>query len=131
MYRISVLFSILSAFAFFFYSGQGFDRHLFALKYLLQCRGGRLPDIYTDPAYEKINHIILSTSTLNSSAVHCGGFGPVVSDGFGLGYNVFDDWIGCTMFSYLEGDLEQFLECLEYSLNDIFDVFEGRPLKLN
>ncbi|XP_066472548.1 carnitine O-palmitoyltransferase 2, mitochondrial-like [Tiliqua scincoides] len=108
--------------------GQGFDRHLFALKYLIQCRGGRLPDIYTDPAYEKINHIIISTSTLNSPAIHCGGFGPVVSDGFGLGYNVFDDWIGCNVTGYLDGDLEKFLECLEYSLNDIFDVLEGRAL---
>ncbi|XP_053148652.1 spermatogenesis-associated protein 9 isoform X2 [Hemicordylus capensis] len=108
--------------------GQGFDRHLFALKYLVQCRGANMPDIYTDPAYKKINHIIISTSTLNSPAINYGGFGPVVPNGFGLGYNVFDTWIGCSITSYLDENLKEFLQCLERSLNDIFDVLEGRAL---
>ncbi|KAH0628094.1 hypothetical protein JD844_008813 [Phrynosoma platyrhinos] len=109
--------------------GQGFDRHLFALRYLIQRRGGRIPDIYNDPAYKNINHIIVSTSTLGSAAVHYGGFGPVVPDGFGVGYNMFDDWIGCIITSYLKEDLEELLKCLEYTLNDIFDVLEGKRLK--
>ncbi|XP_003216432.2 carnitine O-palmitoyltransferase 2, mitochondrial isoform X1 [Anolis carolinensis] len=109
--------------------GQGFDRHLFALKYLVQRRGGRIPDIYNDPAYKNINHIIVSTSTLSSAAVHYGGFGPVVPDGFGVGYNVFDNWIGCIISSYLGEDLEKLLKCLDHTLTDIFDVLEGRRLR--
>uniref|UniRef100_A0ABM5FT95 Carnitine O-palmitoyltransferase 2, mitochondrial-like isoform X2 n=1 Tax=Pogona vitticeps TaxID=103695 RepID=A0ABM5FT95_9SAUR len=109
--------------------GQGFDRHLFALKYLVQRRGGRIPDIYNDPAYKNINHIIVSTSTLGSPAVHYGGFGPVVPDGFGVGYNVFDTWIGCIITNYSEEDLEELLKNLEYTLNDIFDILEGRKLQ--
>lgn len=116
------------AFSFLFYPGQGFDRHLFALKYLVEVKGGRLPDFYKDPAYKNINHIILSTSTLGSPAVQLGGFGPVVPDGFGIGYNVFDSWIGCNITSYLHEDIEEFLRCLEYSLNDICDILEGRTL---
>ncbi|XP_077203762.1 carnitine O-palmitoyltransferase 2, mitochondrial-like isoform X1 [Paroedura picta] len=108
--------------------GQGFDRHLFALKYLIQVKGGSLPDFYNDPAYKNINHIIISTSTLSTPAVNYGGFGPVVPDGFGVGYNVFDTWIGTNISSYLEEDLDEFLRCLECSLNDIFDVLEGRAL---
>uniref|UniRef100_A0A8D0BL70 Choline/carnitine acyltransferase domain-containing protein n=1 Tax=Salvator merianae TaxID=96440 RepID=A0A8D0BL70_SALMN len=109
-------------------SGQGFDRHLFALKYLVQRRGGRIPDIFSDPAYKYINHIIISTSTLGSPAVYFGGFGPVVPDGFGVAYNVFDDWVGCLITSYLENDLEELIGNIEYTLNDIFDVLEGRSL---
>ena len=66
-------------------SGQGFDRHLFALKYLSASKGDVLPDIFQDPAYTNINHIILSTSTLSSPAILAGGFGPVVPDGYGYG----------------------------------------------
>uniref|UniRef100_A0A674JIC8 Choline/carnitine acyltransferase domain-containing protein n=1 Tax=Terrapene triunguis TaxID=2587831 RepID=A0A674JIC8_9SAUR len=67
--------------------GKGFDRHLFALKHLSVSRGDPMPELFLDSAYQKLNHIILSTSTLHSPAVHLGGFGPVVPDGFGIGYN--------------------------------------------
>uniref|UniRef100_A0A8B9QKL8 Choline/carnitine acyltransferase domain-containing protein n=1 Tax=Apteryx owenii TaxID=8824 RepID=A0A8B9QKL8_APTOW len=109
-------------------SGNGFDRHLFALKHLAVSRGEPMPDFFLDTAYQKINHNIISTSTLQSPAVNLGGFGPVVSDGFGIGYHVSDNWLGCNATSYLDEELQEFLRCLEYSLNDIFDILEGRPL---
>lgn len=66
-------------------TGQGFDRHLFGLRKMAEATGGPLPVLYTDPAYAKINHNILSTSTLPSTAISFGGFAPVVRDGFGVG----------------------------------------------
>nr|CAG4650079.1 EOG090X04D9 [Sida crystallina] len=66
--------------------GEGFDRHLFALKYLAQQRSMPVPALYQDPSYAAINHNILSTSTLSSPAVFLGGFAPVVADGYGIGY---------------------------------------------
>lgn len=66
--------------------GEGFDRHLFALKYLAEKQNLPIPALYQDPAYAAINHNILSTSTLGSPAVELGGFAPVVRDGYGLGY---------------------------------------------
>ncbi|XP_020864601.1 carnitine O-palmitoyltransferase 2, mitochondrial-like isoform X1 [Phascolarctos cinereus] len=109
--------------------GQGFDRHLFALRYLAESRGDPVPEFYRDPAYQYINYNILSTSTLSSSSVFLGGFGPVVPDGFGIGYNIYDYWLGCNITSYMERDLDEFLLDLEGSLNDFFDVFQGRSLK--
>ncbi|XP_036603371.1 carnitine O-palmitoyltransferase 2, mitochondrial-like [Trichosurus vulpecula] len=109
--------------------GQGFDRHLFALRYLAESRGDPMPEFYQDPAYQYINYNILSTSTLNSPSVFLGGFGPVVPDGFGIGYNIYDYWLGCNITSYMERDLDEFLLDLESSLNDFFEVFEGRSLK--
>lgn len=66
-------------------TGKGFDRHLFGLKTLVEEEGGRVPELFTDPAYQKLNHIILSTSTVSSPAILIGGFAPVTPDGFGVG----------------------------------------------
>lgn len=112
-----------------FQLGQGFDRHLFALRYLANSKGMPLPSLYQDPAYAAINHNILSTSTLTSPAVSLGGFAPVVPDGFGVGYGVHDNWIGCNVSSYPARDVHEFLRCVHKSLEDIFTVLEGRPIK--
>uniref|UniRef100_A0A3P8ULQ6 Carnitine O-palmitoyltransferase 2, mitochondrial n=1 Tax=Cynoglossus semilaevis TaxID=244447 RepID=A0A3P8ULQ6_CYNSE len=108
--------------------GQGFDRHLFALRHLAQTKGQTLHQLYTDPAYAAINHNILSTSTLSSPAVNLGGFAPVVPDGFGVGYGVHDDWIGCNVSSYPARNVHEFLQCVHQSLEDIFSVLEGKSL---
>ncbi|KAM6921207.1 LOW QUALITY PROTEIN: carnitine O-palmitoyltransferase 2, mitochondrial [Xenentodon cancila] len=109
--------------------GQGFDRHLFALRCLAQTGGQALHSLYTDPAYTAINHNILSTSTLTSPAVKLGGFAPVVHDGFGIGYGVHDDWIGCNVSSYPARNVHDFLQCVHKSLEDIFSVLEGKPIR--
>ncbi|XP_053070030.1 carnitine O-palmitoyltransferase 2, mitochondrial isoform X1 [Acinonyx jubatus] len=109
--------------------GQGFDRHLFALRYLAAAKGIALPELYLDPAYGQINHNILSTSTLNSPAVNIGGFAPVVPDGFGIGYAVHDNWIGCNVSSYPGRNAREFLQCVEKALEDIFDAIEGKCIK--
>lgn len=64
--------------------GQGFDRHLFALRRISEKSGSTKSAIFQDPAYDTLNHNILSTSTLSSPDVMVGGFGPVVSDGYGI-----------------------------------------------
>lgn len=68
-----------------FTSGQGFDRHLFALRLLTMKHNMKTPELFNDPAYSQINHNILSTSSLTSDYVWLGGFGPVVKDGYGIG----------------------------------------------
>ena len=65
---------------FFLSAGQGFDRHLFALRTLAESEKLTMP-IFEDPSYSYINHIILSTSTLSADAVLLGGFAPVTPDG--------------------------------------------------
>ena len=69
------------------YAGQGFDRHLFALRTLSEEAGQEL-DLFTDCSYNHMNHIILSTSTLSTDSVLIGGFAPVTHNGYGIGYNV-------------------------------------------
>uniref|UniRef100_A0A4W2HQ25 Carnitine O-palmitoyltransferase 2, mitochondrial n=1 Tax=Bos indicus x Bos taurus TaxID=30522 RepID=A0A4W2HQ25_BOBOX len=110
-------------------SGQGFDRHLFALRYLAAARGISMPELFLDPAYRQINHNILSTSTLSSPAVNIGCFAPVVPDGFGIGYAVQDNWIGCNVSAYQSRNAREFLQCVEKALEDMFDALEGKMIK--
>lgn len=108
--------------------GKGFDRHLFGLKTLAEEEeGGRVPELFTDPNYQKLNHIILSTSTVSSPAILIGGFAPVTPDGFGVGYSMEDSRIGFNVTSYPPArNSPGFIECVTKSLDDMYEVLEGR-----
>ncbi|KAL4226898.1 Carnitine O-palmitoyltransferase 2 [Mactra antiquata] len=106
--------------------GQGWDRHLFAMKYYAAAEG-KVPNIYQDPAYTNINHIVLSTSTLTSPAVVIGGFGAVTNNGYGVGYAVENERIGFNVTNYPpDTNVHEFKDCLKESLDDINTVFEGK-----
>ena len=108
-----------------FLPGQGWDRHLFALRTLANKRGQHVA-LFDDPAYRTINHIILSTSTLATPAVLIGGFAPVVHDGLGVGYQAGDDRVGLTVTSYPSSpDAAEFVQCVQSSLNDIYHVLSN------
>ena len=102
--------------------GQGFDRHLFALRQLAE-KSGIKPDIFEDDAYRMINHNILSTSTLSSPVVIGGGFGPVVEDGYGIGYMIQDQRLGVVITSYRnQRSVDEYVNSLEESFKDIHKV---------
>lgn len=65
--------------------GQGFDRHLFALRRIAQANNINVSELFESVAYKRLNHHIISTSTLSSDALLAGCFGPVVRDGLGIG----------------------------------------------
>ncbi|KAF2367185.1 Acyltransferase ChoActase/COT/CPT [Trinorchestia longiramus] len=103
--------------------GQGFDRHLFGLRNMAQQSGLELPVLYRDPAYARINHNILSTSTLPSNNIAFGGFAPVVKDGFGVGYQMQDDMFGIVLSSYPpHRDGAGFIECATKAYGIIADA---------
>jgi len=109
--------------------GQGFDRHLFAMRVLAQEAGQNMPDIFADPAYTKLNHIIISTSTLGHPSVLIGGFAPVVPNGLGVGYGVSDDFLGSVTTSYIARDGRTFLQALDRSFDDLFNVLYGKEFR--
>lgn len=104
--------------------GQGFDRHLFCLKKTWEELGtSKMPAIFEDPAYGALNHNILSSSTLSSPSVLAGSFGPVVDDGYGIGYRIKDRELGAVVTSY-QGHCNgaDYVSCLEFALKDIYKV---------
>ncbi|XP_063985570.1 carnitine O-palmitoyltransferase 2, mitochondrial-like isoform X2 [Diachasmimorpha longicaudata] len=109
--------------------GQGFDRHLFALKKVWEQSKVResLPVIFQDPAYDRINRNILSTSTLSSPDVLGGGFGPVVENGYGIGYMIQDNRLGSVVTCYKSHrDATEFIDHLETSFKDLHRILESK-----
>lgn len=107
--------------------GQGFDRHLFGLRHTAELNKILQPGIFTDPAYAKINHNILSTSTLSSPGLAAGGFGPVVQDGYGIGYNIQSGFCGCVVTNYkTTRDGLDFIDCLQNAFKEIEEVLQTK-----
>ena len=77
-------------------AGQGWDRHLYALRHFAEAEALNLP-IFSDQAHNDIGTITLSTSTLSSPAVSIGGFVPVVPHGLRVGMLLIEDsLLSCT-----------------------------------
>jgi len=103
--------------------GQGFDRHFFGLKIAAQRLGRPIPQIFEESTFQRMNHFVLSTSTLSTDTIVFGGFGPVVEDGFGIGYNVTSKYLGAVVTSNKDKrDAKKFCESLEESLTRIKDA---------
>lgn len=105
--------------------GDGFDRHLFALKEMAKRDVGDLPSFFSDPLYLQSQHYTLSTSTLYGECFAGGGFAPVVPDGFGLGYGYVDANFGVLVSSFKDKrNNTQFVQALNESLDDIRKIIE-------
>jgi hypothetical protein len=120
-------------------TGKGIDRHLFALKQLAARQPGPLPAFFSLPAYTRMIHNTLSTSTLSSAALDGGGFGPVVADGcvtsfphclfvtsldsYGVGYGIQDDGSGFSVTSYMD-TLPAFGSALQDAVADMQAVLQ-------
>eukprot|EP00754_Rhynchopus_humris_P041630 Rhum_TRINITY_DN25180_c0_g1::Rhum_TRINITY_DN25180_c0_g1_i1::g.181418::m.181418/K00624/E2.3.1.7; carnitine O-acetyltransferase len=74
---------------------NGVDRHLLGLRMIYEenpeAFGFELPDLFKGRGYRKSSHWNLSTSHCGSSSLRLFGFGPVVADGFGVGYMIKND----------------------------------------
>lgn len=104
--------------------GQGFDRHLFALRKMAELEGGAVPKLFTLPAHDVMGRIILSTSTLSSPALEGGSFGPVNDDCYGIGYGIEKEGSAFQLASY-RPDLPQLKELLVSSLVEMEQLLEA------
>ncbi|KAK6750791.1 hypothetical protein RB195_002636 [Necator americanus] len=98
--------------------GQGFDRHLLGLKITAERLGKKVPSLFEDSGFLRMGHFVLSTSTLSTNTIAFGGFGPVVQDGFGIGYNVSSSRLGAVITSHKKNrDAKEFSKALERNLD--------------
>uniref|UniRef100_A0A4X2LHB3 Carnitine O-palmitoyltransferase 2, mitochondrial n=1 Tax=Vombatus ursinus TaxID=29139 RepID=A0A4X2LHB3_VOMUR len=110
-------------------SGQGFDRHLFALRFLAAAkRGPVIPDFFQDPAYIYLNENVLWTNTLSSPLVANIAFAPMVPDGIAVGYLVHQDYLKFTVSSHCGRNVGEFNQGVTKCLENIFGILEGRPI---
>ncbi|KAF9503910.1 hypothetical protein BS47DRAFT_1374440 [Hydnum rufescens UP504] len=104
--------------------GLGQDQHLYALYCLRQREilssnnGTGLPTLFTDPGWHLLNTSILSTSNCGNPALRLFGFGPIASDGFGIGYIIKEDAISiCASSKHLQ--TRRFLDTIAQYLQDV------------
>ena len=100
--------------------GKGWDRHLFALSHYAAAEGLDIP-LFSCKAMQKLRHIILSTSTLNSEALAGGGFGPVNDDCYAIGYGIRSYGSEARVMTYSK-DSQGFVDSLESAMKEMADA---------
>ncbi|CAD5225660.1 unnamed protein product [Bursaphelenchus xylophilus] len=107
--------------------GQGFDRHLLGLKITAERNNLPIPQFFNSDVYKYMNSFEVSTSTLSTEAIVFGGFGAVVRNGYGIGYNVGKTKLGAVVSTFKDQrDANKFCENLLDSLDQINKVFKGK-----
>ena len=72
----------------------------------------QMPALFADSGWDKINNTILSTSNCGNPALRHFGFGPVSSEGFGIGYIIKDESISvCASSKHRQ--TKRYLDALE------------------
>lgn len=80
--------------------GRGVERHMYGLLQMAKMHGmSELPELFKDTGYTTLRHDFLSTSGLSIPQVKSWIFGPVVADGYGIGYSIVDDHISINISS--------------------------------
>jgi len=115
-------------------NGKGVDRHLFGLRMIQEREGLPKPAIFTDMAYTKSSHWNISTSHCGSACLALFGFGPVVVDGFGVGYMIKSNSINFNITSKYTMSIFSsniFAALLEQSLLHLHSIVLCDPDKLD
>lgn len=104
--------------------GFGVDRHLFAMKCIAE-RNSIDDEFFKSDPWKLMNHTVISTSNCGNPSLRLFGFGPVVPDGFGVGYIIRDSGLQYSVSSK-HRQTKRFVNCLENTLYEL-----GNMLKEN
>ena len=104
-------------------TGLGIERHLFVLYKLYEKYGDELgihnpPKLYDSPGYRHLTHDFFSTSGVSFENISLFGFGPVVEDGYGIGYVINDEKINVSISTQMRNK-DKAVELLT-NLNEAF-----------
>eukprot|EP01125_Pyxidicula_operculata_P004709 TRINITY_DN1760_c1_g1_i4.p1 TRINITY_DN1760_c1_g1~~TRINITY_DN1760_c1_g1_i4.p1 ORF type:complete len:591 (-),score=103.16 TRINITY_DN1760_c1_g1_i4:1234-3006(-) len=106
-------------------NGYGVDRHFLGLRLLADEAGQEQHALFKDPVFSRTGTWVISTSQLDLEHTESIGFGPVVSDGYGICYLIKKDALSFTVTcwnSHKENSVVAFKQNLEKSLCRIRDL---------
>jgi carnitine O-acetyltransferase len=109
--------------------GKGVDRHLHALKCIAERHEIPMPPFFESKPWKLLNHSILSTSNCGNPSIRLFGFGPVVSDGFGIGYIIKDKSV-CYTISSKHRQTKRFVFALEGVLKSMAKLLKRNTLNV-
>lgn len=115
--------------------GQGFDRHLFAMKEMSNQLGTGLGREFFDEqensSYKRLNEFDLSTTSIYSDAIDGGSFGPVVDNGLGVAYGMNEEAIRLIITGHnqekgtgITGRGTDYQECLQQAFQDVLALYQ-------
>eukprot|EP01060_Flectonema_neradi_P029839 TRINITY_DN4223_c2_g1_i2.p1 TRINITY_DN4223_c2_g1~~TRINITY_DN4223_c2_g1_i2.p1 ORF type:complete len:578 (+),score=143.24 TRINITY_DN4223_c2_g1_i2:71-1804(+) len=105
--------------------GDGIDRHLLSLK-KEAAFSNVAPELFDSDLFKKSGSWTLSTSNSTSPDLRLFGFGPVVTNGYGLGYLISNDVIPITVTSFTGSDItdaSKMADSVNQTLLDIKTAF--------
>ncbi|KAI5474216.1 acyltransferase ChoActase/COT/CPT, partial [Pseudohyphozyma bogoriensis] len=105
-------------------AGLGIDRHFFGLRHLIKPGEETEAEFLKDPLLARSSHWNMSTSQIYIASAPSYGWGPVVSDGYGLPYMIHEDNLQFTVTCHQSMPGEQFLRNLEKA-GDMIMEMEG------
>lgn len=107
---------------------QGVDRHMMGLGIMASVCGISHP-LLSDPMYKKGKTWRLSTSNLTAPHVSYFTFGPVIQDGYGIGYSILPDCLQINVSSFKDGpttDSGKFVKTLTTCLEEIAKLAKAK-----
>jgi len=103
--------------------GKGVDRHLYALQCIAEKNNLQVPELFQSKAWKTLNRTVLSTSNCGNPALRLFGFGPVIPDGFGIGYIIKDNGIQYSISSK-HRQTRRFAKTIQQTLIEIGQMLE-------
>ena len=99
--------------------GKGCERHMTGLNSMCALKNAcpsTLPDLFTDAGWQKLTHNTISTSSIAAPFIRFFGFGPVESDGLGIGYSLNSFSLGLVVTSAQDSgiDADDFVHAFEF-----------------
>ncbi|KAH9599373.1 Choline/carnitine acyltransferase domain [Trypanosoma melophagium] len=110
-------------------NAHGIDRHLLGLRLQAVKHGIPIPELFEAPIFKRSAHWNMSTSHCGSSSLSLFGFGPVVGDGFGIGYMIKNDHVDiCVTSKYSQpyASSQVFTTLLRSSLLHMIGIIYGK-----
>jgi len=104
----------------------GPERHMAGLSMMAQFQGAPLPDIFATEGYKTLRHDTISTSNTTANFIDFFTFGPVVSDGLGVGYGIKDDALHVSVAAYdaCTAASGQFLDEIELAAKRFYEILK-------
>lgn len=106
--------------------GLGVERHMSGLRAMFDLYGKALgmekaPAIFSDPGWNTLKRDAVSTSGIGAPFIRFFGFGPVVRDGFGVGYAPDAGATGLMVTAYKDGgySAERFVATFEQAAESL------------
>lgn len=109
-------------------SGLGAERHmtgLMAMHQMFRPEESGLPSVFETTGYKTLTYSALSTSSTTAPYIQYFGFGPVVTDGIGVGYGLKSDALHLSISAYRDSTIDpaEFIDTIEKLADEFFALF--------